>query len=144
MCAGSCHDFPKLDSAEHSLWLIAMVLRYMGLEYSTHLENKTYMRQLEQDIETVVQVLQPGRLGIIEHKFTADEINKAKSTVNRAEENWRRNAYVERNSRPFLRDFIGHDNIGLQKIEFLPHTKDHISQTFCPFHTFKIIIIIFH
>ncbi|XP_073304222.1 uncharacterized protein [Primulina huaijiensis] len=67
-------------------------------------------RQLEQEMETVVKVLQPGPLGIIEHKFTAEEINKAKSTVNQAVENWRRNAYVERNS-PFLRDFIGHDRM---------------------------------
>ncbi|XP_073135304.1 uncharacterized protein [Henckelia pumila] len=69
-----------------------------------------FFRQLEQDMETVVKVLQPGPLGIIEHKFTAEEINKAKSIVNRAVENWRRNAYVERNS-PFLRDFIAHDRM---------------------------------
>ncbi|XP_073048993.1 uncharacterized protein [Primulina eburnea] len=69
-----------------------------------------FFRQLEQEMETVVNVLQPGPLGIIEHKFTAEEINKAKSTVNQAVENWRRNAYVERNS-PFLRDFISHDKM---------------------------------
>ncbi|XP_073135303.1 uncharacterized protein [Henckelia pumila] len=75
-----------------------------------------FFRQLEQDMETVVKVLQPGPLGIIEHKFTAEEINKAKSIVNRAVENWRRNAYVERNS-PFLRDFIAHDRMDItQKV----------------------------
>ncbi|KZV54347.1 Mitochondrial transcription termination factor family protein [Dorcoceras hygrometricum] len=67
-------------------------------------------RQLEQDMETVVKVLQPGPLGIIEHKFTAEEINKAKSIVNQAVENWQRYAYVEGNS-PFLRDFISKDRM---------------------------------
>ncbi|KAL0459625.1 UNVERIFIED_CONTAM: hypothetical protein Slati_0589700 [Sesamum latifolium] len=61
--------------------------------------------QLEQDIETIVKVLQPGPLGIIEHKFTAEEIERAASTVRRAVENWRRTASIERNS-PVLKDFI--------------------------------------
>ncbi|KAK4482209.1 hypothetical protein RD792_009351 [Penstemon davidsonii] len=60
-------------------------------------------RKLEQDMGTVVKVLQPGPLGIIEHKFTAEEINTANSTVNRAVHNWRRNAYFEQKS-PFLKD----------------------------------------
>ncbi|PIN11183.1 hypothetical protein CDL12_16214 [Handroanthus impetiginosus] len=64
-----------------------------------------FFRQLEQDMETVVKVLQPGPLGIIEHKFTAEEINRAHSTVNRAVENWRRTAYIERNN-PILKDFV--------------------------------------
>ncbi|KAL2535327.1 Uncharacterized protein Fot_16718 [Forsythia ovata] len=64
-----------------------------------------FVRQLEQDMETVVKVLQPGPLGIIEHKFTAEEIHSANSTVKRAVENWRRNAYIEQN-RPFMKDFI--------------------------------------
>ncbi|KAH6766365.1 zinc metalloproteinase aureolysin [Perilla frutescens var. hirtella] len=62
-------------------------------------------RQLEQDMETVVKVLQPGPLGIIEHKFTDEEIKSANSTVNRAVENWRRAAYSERNN-PIMKDFI--------------------------------------
>ncbi|KAI3449533.1 hypothetical protein Pfo_006198 [Paulownia fortunei] len=61
--------------------------------------------QLEQDLETVVKVLQPGPLGIIEHKFTAEEIKRANSTVNKAVENWRRTAYIEQNS-PIMKDFI--------------------------------------
>ncbi|KAG8389439.1 hypothetical protein BUALT_Bualt02G0229600 [Buddleja alternifolia] len=61
--------------------------------------------QLEHDMETVVKVLQPGPLGIIEHKFSAEEIKRASSTVNRAVDNWRRNAHIEKSS-PFLRDFI--------------------------------------
>ncbi|XP_007050811.2 PREDICTED: uncharacterized protein LOC18613490 [Theobroma cacao] len=56
-------------------------------------------RKLEQEMETVIKVLQPGPLGIIEHKFSADEICEANATVRRAVENWRRNAIVEqRNS----------------------------------------------
>ncbi|KAK6164758.1 hypothetical protein DH2020_001622 [Rehmannia glutinosa] len=66
---------------------------------------KRSLRQLEQDMETVVKVLQPGPLGIVEHKFTAEEIKMANSTVNRAVENWRRIAYIEQNS-PIMKDFI--------------------------------------
>lgn len=62
-------------------------------------------RQAEQEMETVVKVLQPGPLGIIEHKFSAEEIEKAKATVKRAVENWKRNAIVERN-RPILKDYV--------------------------------------
>ncbi|XP_022899115.1 uncharacterized protein LOC111412422 [Olea europaea var. sylvestris] len=64
-----------------------------------------FFRQLEKDMETVVKVLQPGPLGIIEHKFTVEEIHRANSTVRRAVENWRRSAYIEQNS-PFMKDFI--------------------------------------
>ncbi|GJX77111.1 hypothetical protein Tco_0323922 [Tanacetum coccineum] len=39
--------------------------------------------QAEQEMETVVKVLQPGPLGIIEHKFSAEEIDKANATVKR-------------------------------------------------------------
>ncbi|KAK8718074.1 hypothetical protein V6N13_045320 [Hibiscus sabdariffa] len=52
-------------------------------------------RQLEQEMETVIKVLQPGPLGIIEHKFSAEEIREANATVRRAVENWRRNAIIE-------------------------------------------------
>ncbi|CAN6693818.1 unnamed protein product [Malus baccata var. baccata] len=62
-------------------------------------------RKLEQEMETVVKVLQPGPLGIIEHKFSAEEIRKANATVQRAVENWRRNAILEQTS-PFLKDYI--------------------------------------
>ncbi|KAF3629906.1 putative monothiol glutaredoxin-S2-like, partial [Capsicum annuum] len=41
-------------------------------------------RQLELDMETVVKVLQPGPLGIVEHKFSAEEIQKASDTVKQA------------------------------------------------------------
>lgn len=56
-------------------------------------------------METVVKVLQPGPLGIIEHKFTPEEIKMAYSTVETAVENWRRTAYIERNS-SILKDFL--------------------------------------
>lgn len=62
-------------------------------------------RQAEQEMETVVKVLQPGPLGIIEHKFSAEEIEKAKATVKSAVENWKRNAIIERN-RPILKDYV--------------------------------------
>ncbi|KAL6564234.1 hypothetical protein OROMI_015684 [Orobanche minor] len=64
-----------------------------------------FFRQIEQDFETVVKVLQPGPLGIVEHKFTGEEIKRANSTVDRAVENWRRAAYIEQKSH-FLKDFI--------------------------------------
>ncbi|KAD3068650.1 hypothetical protein R6Q59_017327 [Mikania micrantha] len=62
-------------------------------------------RQVEQEIETVVKVLQPGPLGIVEHKFSAEEIEKANATVKRAVENWKRIAIIERN-RPILKDYL--------------------------------------
>ncbi|EXC34713.1 hypothetical protein L484_020486 [Morus notabilis] len=62
-------------------------------------------RQLEQEVETVVNVLQPGPLGIIEHKFSAEEIRKASATVRMAVENWRRIAKLEE-STGVLHDYI--------------------------------------
>ncbi|KAI9080313.1 hypothetical protein K1719_037707 [Acacia pycnantha] len=38
------------------------------------------IRQFEQEMETVMNVLQPGPLGIVEHKFSAKEISEAKAT----------------------------------------------------------------
>ncbi|KAF4382892.1 hypothetical protein G4B88_021675 [Cannabis sativa] len=62
-------------------------------------------RQLEQEMETVVNVLQPGPLGIIEHKFSGEEIREASATVHRAVENWRRNAKLEPTAH-ILNDYI--------------------------------------
>jgi len=62
-------------------------------------------RQVEQEMETVIKVLQPGPLGIIEHKFSADEIRKANATVSKAVINWRRNASLEDNNH-ILKDYI--------------------------------------
>lgn len=47
-------------------------------------------------METVVTVLQPGSLGIVEHKFSAEEIHKANAMVQKAVQNWRRNAILEK------------------------------------------------
>lgn len=55
------------------------------------------IRQVEQDVETVIHVLQPGPIGIVEHKFTDTEILEARATVKRAVDNWRRNWTLERN-----------------------------------------------
>ncbi|KAF8401527.1 hypothetical protein HHK36_012467 [Tetracentron sinense] len=66
---------------------------------------KGSLLQLEQEMETVINVLQPGPLGIIEHKFSAEEIHKAKATVDRAVENWRRNANLEKRGQ-ILKDHI--------------------------------------
>ncbi|XP_078158498.1 zinc metalloproteinase aureolysin [Carex rostrata] len=49
------------------------------------------VRQLEQDVETVIDVLRPGPLGIIEHKFTVQEVKEAESIVEKAVANWKRN-----------------------------------------------------
>ncbi|XP_020573486.1 uncharacterized protein LOC110019937 isoform X2 [Phalaenopsis equestris] len=50
------------------------------------------LRQLEHDVETVINVMQPGPLGIIEHRFSAEEVRKAKATAERAVNNWKMNA----------------------------------------------------
>ncbi|AQK85136.1 uncharacterized protein [Zea mays] len=55
------------------------------------------IRQVEQDVETVIHVLQPGPIGIVEHKFTDTEILEARATVKRAVDNWRRNWTLEKN-----------------------------------------------
>ncbi|KAI7990423.1 hypothetical protein LOK49_LG12G01168 [Camellia lanceoleosa] len=60
---------------------------------------------LEQEMETVIKVLEPGPLGVVEHKFSAEEICAANATVKRAVENWRRNAKLEQNSN-VLKDYI--------------------------------------
>lgn len=49
-------------------------------------------------METVIRVLQPGPLGIIEHKFSAEEMRRAQSTVREAVNNWRRNTLIEKQS----------------------------------------------
>ena len=56
-------------------------------------------------METVVKVLQPGPLGIIEHKFSADEIREASTTVHRAVESWCRSSKLEQRRR-ILNDYI--------------------------------------
>ncbi|KAK9139416.1 hypothetical protein Scep_009097 [Stephania cephalantha] len=57
-------------------------------------------RQLEEEMETVIRVLQPGPLGIIEHKFSAEEVREAKGAVDGAVANWRRrNAIQEKTGR---------------------------------------------
>ena len=53
----------------------------------------------------MVKVLQPGPLGIIEHKFSAEETSDANATVRRAVENWRRSAELEQRS-DVLGDYI--------------------------------------
>lgn len=65
----------------------------------------SWNRRLEQEMETVIKVLQPGPLGIVEHKFSAEEIREADATVRRAVSNWRRNANLEQKN-PILKDYI--------------------------------------
>lgn len=62
-------------------------------------------RQFEQEMETVINVLQPGPLGIIEHKFSAQEISEAKATVQRAVVNWKTNASLDEKNIA-LKDYI--------------------------------------
>ncbi|GAB2220814.1 hypothetical protein Droror1_Dr00008487, partial [Drosera rotundifolia] len=61
--------------------------------------------KLEHDMETVVRALQPGPLGIVEYKFTAEEIQEANDIVQRAVANWRRRASIEKGSNT-LKDYI--------------------------------------
>ncbi|KAF8044834.1 hypothetical protein N665_6413s0001 [Sinapis alba] len=77
-----------------SIYKIARALPFSGL-----------FRQLEKEAETVINVLQPGPLGIIEHKFTAQEIRQAKATVSTAVENWRRHSKLD-HANGVLNDFI--------------------------------------
>lgn len=72
---------------------------------TAHILILVFPRQLEQEMETVVKVLQPGPLGIIEHKFSTEEIREAEATVNRAVANWRRNANLEQGS-DILKSYI--------------------------------------
>ncbi|KAG9443721.1 hypothetical protein H6P81_015061 [Aristolochia fimbriata] len=74
---------------------------FLGLESPLRLAG--LFRQVEQDIETVIHVLNPGPVGILEHKFSSAEISTAKAAVNRAVENWRRNSQLERRN-PVLND----------------------------------------
>jgi chaperonin GroES len=55
------------------------------------------LRQVEQDVETVIHVLQPGPVGIVEHKFTDAEILEARAILKKAVDNWRTNSTLERN-----------------------------------------------
>ncbi|EES17629.1 hypothetical protein BDA96_09G027100 [Sorghum bicolor] len=55
------------------------------------------IRQVEQDVETVIHVLQPGPIGIVEHTFADAEIFEARATLKRAVDNWRMNWTLERN-----------------------------------------------
>ncbi|KAJ3676184.1 hypothetical protein LUZ60_003596 [Juncus effusus] len=54
------------------------------------------LRQIEQEIETVINVLKPGPVGIVEHKFSSQEINEAKIIVENAVQNWKRNKLVKK------------------------------------------------
>ena len=56
-------------------------------------------------METVIEVLQPGPLGIIEHQFSAQDIREANATVHRAIANWRANASQEETNH-VLQDYI--------------------------------------
>jgi len=55
------------------------------------------LRQVEQDVETVIHVVQPGPVGIVEHKFTDAEILEARAILKKAVDNWRTNSTLERN-----------------------------------------------
>ncbi|KAL1312633.1 hypothetical protein AAHE18_16G052200 [Arachis hypogaea] len=65
------------------------------------------IRQHEQEVETVIKVLQLGSrpLGIIEHKFSAEEIRKANDTVSKTVANWRTNANLHPKNQ-LLKDYI--------------------------------------
>ncbi|KAK7378944.1 hypothetical protein VNO80_04395 [Phaseolus coccineus] len=82
-----------------------MTVRLSMAGFRSSLPFSALIRQVEQEMETVIKVLQPGPLGIIEHKFSADEIRKANTTVSKAVINWRRNAALEGNNH-ILKDYI--------------------------------------
>ncbi|KAL2345385.1 hypothetical protein Fmac_006670 [Flemingia macrophylla] len=80
-------------------------MRFSMAGFRSSLPFSALIRQVEQEMETVIKVLQPGPLGIVEHKFSADEIRKANATVSKAVSNWRTNATLQHNDQ-ILKDYI--------------------------------------
>ncbi|XP_020213748.1 uncharacterized protein LOC109797976 [Cajanus cajan] len=80
-------------------------MRFSMAGFRSSLPFSALIRQVEQEMETVIKVLQPGPLGIIEHKFSADEIRKANATVSKAVTNWVTNATLPHNNH-ILKDYI--------------------------------------
>lgn len=66
-----------------------MKMRTKGLIGQLISKSADAFRQLERDVETVVNVLQPGPLGIVEHKYTNKEIVDAQASTEKAIESWR-------------------------------------------------------
>ena len=60
-------------------YIVNSALQKFGSLFRSHLLTSCIFcnRQVEQEMETVIKVLQPGPLGIIEDKFYAEEIEKA-------------------------------------------------------------------
>ncbi|CAM6103166.1 unnamed protein product [Calypogeia fissa] len=50
------------------------------------------LRKRERELGTVIEVLRPGPLGIVEHKFSASELANARLVAARALEKWREEA----------------------------------------------------
>ncbi|KAL2630648.1 hypothetical protein R1flu_015334 [Riccia fluitans] len=50
------------------------------------------LKKQEKQVEKVIEVLAPGPLGIVEHKFTHAEIESARAQAARACEKWSRAA----------------------------------------------------
>uniref|UniRef100_A0A803MA98 Uncharacterized protein n=1 Tax=Chenopodium quinoa TaxID=63459 RepID=A0A803MA98_CHEQI len=63
-----------------------------------------YSWKLEQDVETVIRVLQPGPVGIVEHKFTDKEIHDANAMFKNAVKNWQRRALLEKSG--VVKDYV--------------------------------------
>ncbi|KAG5399483.1 hypothetical protein IGI04_014090 [Brassica rapa subsp. trilocularis] len=74
------------------LRFVQLHLLFPGDEDVTVLSHFQFYRQLEKEAETVISVLRPGPLGIIEHKSTPQEILQAKATVCRSVDNWPRHS----------------------------------------------------
>lgn len=81
-----------------------ILVRCYVFQVATNLQCVLFVRKLEHDVETVIRVLQPGPVGIVEHKFTNEEIRKASTVVRSAVENWRIRAKQEKSG--ILRDYI--------------------------------------
>lgn len=46
-------------------------------------------KQWERDLGKVIEVLQPGPLGIVEHKFSDADISRAKDIARKAVQRWK-------------------------------------------------------
>ncbi|XP_057472762.1 uncharacterized protein LOC130761286 [Actinidia eriantha] len=74
---------PKLNEAEETVsgscvfGIVLSFRRNAAILYTVR-QFSRLVRQVKQEMETVIKVLQPGPLGIVEHKFSAEEIREAK------------------------------------------------------------------
>nr|CAB3461677.1 unnamed protein product [Digitaria exilis] len=96
-CSNAASPTPPLSTPLRMAYAVADAASYRHRRRCPRRRATIAVAQVEQDVETVIHVLQPGPIGIVEHKFTDVEILEARTTVKRAVDNWQRNWVLERN-----------------------------------------------